>query len=88
MLDLTLVEENDTPNLTVAVMPRTGKVTLLTMDSRLHADRFKDVITLASTACKVIHVEMKDALYAKANALLKVANTGTGTEGDDTYEHD
>ena len=39
LLDLTLLEESDVPHLTLAVMPKTGKVTLVTMETRLHVDR-------------------------------------------------
>src|SRR5271154_372439 len=42
MLDLTLLEENDLPNMTVAVMPRTNRVTLVTLETRLHIDRFEE----------------------------------------------
>ncbi|KAJ7883047.1 exosome component 4 [Mycena olivaceomarginata] len=46
MLDLTLLEENDIPHVTVAVMPKTGKVTL--------------ILRLAGEAGKVIHAEIKE----------------------------
>jgi exosome complex component RRP41 len=39
LLDLTSLEESDVPHLTLAVMPKTGKVTLVTMETRLHVDR-------------------------------------------------
>jgi len=39
MLDLTTLEENDIPHVTVAMMPRTGKVMLVTMETRLHVDK-------------------------------------------------
>jgi len=39
LLDLTSLEESDIPHLTLAVMPRTSKVTLVTMETRLHVDR-------------------------------------------------
>ena len=59
MLDLTTLEENDIPHLTVAVMPKTGTVTLVTMETRLHVDRFGDIFKLACEAAQVIHKEMK-----------------------------
>ena len=86
ILDLTLVEENDTPNLTVGIMPRTDKVSLLTMDTRLHADHFKDTVALASTACKVIHTEMKAALHVSGSTLVNVNEAGI--EGNNAHEHD
>ena len=39
--DLTLLEESDIPHFTFAVMPKTGKVTLVTMETRLHVDRWE-----------------------------------------------
>lgn len=39
LLDLTSLEETDVPHVTVAVMPKTGKITLVTMETRLHVDR-------------------------------------------------
>lgn len=39
LLDLTSLEESDVPHLTLAVMPKTSKVTLVTMETRLHVDR-------------------------------------------------
>ena len=40
LLDLTTVEENNVLHLTVVVMPRTGKVTLVTL---LHVDRVEEI---------------------------------------------
>ncbi|THH28667.1 hypothetical protein EUX98_g5514 [Antrodiella citrinella] len=39
LLDLNTIEENDIPHLTVASLPRTGKVTLVAMETRLHVER-------------------------------------------------
>lgn len=70
MLDLTLLEENDTPNVTVAMMPKTSKVALVTMETRLHVDRFEEIFKLASEAGKVIHQEMKAAILSKSTYLV------------------
>ncbi|TDL25459.1 hypothetical protein BD410DRAFT_784447, partial [Rickenella mellea] len=70
-LDLTTLEENDVPHLTVAVMPRTGKVTLVTLETRLHVDRLEDIFRLACDACKVVHREMKKAIKGKAGDLMR-----------------
>ncbi|KAJ3538387.1 hypothetical protein NM688_g6527 [Phlebia brevispora] len=70
MLDLTTLEENDIPHLTVAVMPKTGKVTLVTMETRLHVDRFGDIFRLACDAGRVIHQEMKRAVRARTQRLV------------------
>lgn len=70
MLDLTTLEENDIPHLTVAVMPKSGNVTLVTMDTRLHVDRFGDIFKLACEAGKVIHGEMKKAMKGRTERLV------------------
>ena len=38
IFDLTTLEENDVPHVTVAVMPRSDRVALVTMETRLHVD--------------------------------------------------
>jgi exosome complex component RRP41 len=76
LLDLTLLEENDIPNITVAVMPRTGKVTLVSMETRLHVDRFEELFRLACDAGKVIHREMRASVRAKMGSLVSAMETG------------
>jgi len=70
MLDLTTLEENDVPHVTVAMMPRTGKITLLTMETRLHVDRFEEIFRLAIDGGKVIHKEMKGAVRERTDVLV------------------
>jgi len=62
MLDLTTLEENDVPHVTVAMMPRTGRVALVTMETRLQMERFEEIFRLAAEAGKVVHREMKAAM--------------------------
>lgn len=76
MLDLTTLEENDIPHVTVAVMPRTGKVTLVTMETRLHVDRFEEIFRLACQAGAVIHKEMKGAIKEKTGLLVEAMGAG------------
>ena len=76
MVDLTTLEENDLPNLTVAVMPRTRKVTLVTMETRLHVDRFRDIFELACAAGQTIHKEMKRAVKDRTVALVGAMDAG------------
>ncbi|KIY44078.1 ribosomal protein S5 domain 2-like protein [Fistulina hepatica ATCC 64428] len=79
LLDLTLLEENDVPSVHVAVMPKTGKVVMLNMETRLHVDRFEEVFRLALDASKVLHTEMKAAVSARSISL--VAMSGMPTQG-------
>jgi exosome complex component RRP41 len=76
LLDLTQLEENDIPHVTVATMPKTGKVTLVTMETRLHVDRFEEIFRLAGDAGKVLHGEMKAAVKSRTNALVTAMNSG------------
>ncbi|EPQ54280.1 hypothetical protein GLOTRDRAFT_116838 [Gloeophyllum trabeum ATCC 11539] len=69
LLDLTTLEENDVPHVTVAVMPRTGKVTLVTMETRLHVDRFEDIFRVGCEAGKVIHKEMRAAVKERTRSV-------------------
>ncbi|CAG8459087.1 7340_t:CDS:2 [Ambispora gerdemannii] len=56
VLDLNNTEESsDSPELTVAILPRSGKVTLLQMESRLHVEKFESVMNLATEGCKAIY---------------------------------
>ncbi|KAG6877513.1 hypothetical protein C0993_006463 [Termitomyces sp. T159_Od127] len=82
LLDLTLLEENDIPNVTVAVMPKTGKVTLVTMETRLHVDRFEEIFRLAADAGKVIHGEMKSAVKSRTHTLVTAMGSGPRIGGD------
>ena len=91
LLDLTNTEELDLPHLTVAVMPRSGKVTLLNMESRLHVTRFEDVLKVAGQAAGVLREEMGSAVRRRSKSLINAMEsaegaqgaTGTGGYGDD-----
>ncbi|KAK0450031.1 exosome component 4 [Armillaria borealis] len=91
MLDLTTLEENDIPHVTVAVMPRTGKVTLTTMETRLHVDRFEEIFKLACEAGKVIHGEMRAAIRSRTGMLISamqsVAENSGEKEDEQMYEY-
>ncbi|KAH7928290.1 exoribonuclease, exosome component 4 [Leucogyrophana mollusca] len=82
MLDLTTLEENDIPHITVAMMPKTERVTLVTMETRLHVDRFEEIFGLAVDAGKVIHKEMKLAVQARTSSLVSSLGVGSKPEGD------
>lgn len=88
MLDLTLLEENDIPNVTVGIMPKTGKVTLVTMETRLHVDRFEEIIRLACDAGNVIHREMKGAVCLRTGALIAAMGSGTRASGGELADRD
>jgi len=86
LLDLTTLEENDVPNMTVAVMPRTGKATLVTLETRLHVDRFEEIFRLACDAGKVVHKEMRRAVKEKTGDLIRAM--GGGMVGSNVVHRD
>jgi len=76
MLDLTSLEETDLPHVTVASMPRTGRLTLVSMETRLHVDRFEEILRLAGEAGPVIHKEMRAVVMHRAKELLDGKSKG------------
>jgi exosome complex component RRP41 len=76
MLDLTALEEADLPHVTVASMPRSGQLTLVSMETRLHVDRFEEILRLAGEAGAVIHKEMRAVVGERTKGLLDGMNTG------------
>lgn len=82
MLDLTTLEENDIPHVTVATMPGSGKVTLAAMETRLHVDRFEEIFRLACDAGQIIHKEMRAALRTRTAVLLAAVQSTTAPTGD------
>ncbi|KAI0249858.1 hypothetical protein BJV78DRAFT_1283662 [Lactifluus subvellereus] len=76
MLDLTALEETDLPHVTVASMPRSGRLTLVSMETRLHVDRFEEILKLAGEAGAVIHKEMRAVVRERTEGLLDGMSTG------------
>ncbi|RKP15343.1 ribosomal protein S5 domain 2-type protein [Piptocephalis cylindrospora] len=55
LLDLNRMEENtEHADLTVAVLPKSGDISLLQMESRLHADKLSDLMDLSIAGCRQI----------------------------------
>lgn len=79
ILDLTTLEENDVPHVTVAVMPRSERIALVTMETRLHVERFEEIFRLAVDAGKILHVEMKAALQIRTRSLVATLGQGQKT---------
>jgi exosome complex component RRP41 len=90
LLDLTNTEENDMPHLTLAVMPRSGKVTLATMETRLHVDRFEEILALARDAGVVLGKEMRNQIRARTDGLVRKmrGHIGTNDPGDAEMDQD
>ena len=88
LLDLTALEESDVPHLTAAVMPRTRKVTLVTMETRLHVERFRELFELACEAGQAIHKEMKLAVKDRTVALVSAMEAGPKLGAADDRDRD
>lgn len=89
LLDLCNTEESDLPHLTVAVLPRTGQVTLASLETRLHVERFEQIFQLAIQASAVLHNEMELAVRDRTKTLVQ-AMTGKVVDSHDVddLEHD
>lgn len=51
-------------------MPRSGKVTLVNMESRLHLTRFEAVFKVACEAAKIIEKEMGTSILGRTGSLV------------------
>ncbi|KAK9761583.1 Exosome non-catalytic core component [Basidiobolus ranarum] len=76
MLDLNHLEESssDTPELTVAILPKSGNVTLMQMEERLHIDNFESTVSLATDGCQQIYHFLDDAIRNASKSLMKKMN--------------
>ncbi|KAL1745920.1 ribosomal protein S5 domain 2-type protein [Schizophyllum fasciatum] len=90
MLDLTTLEENDLPWVNVAVMPKTAKVVMVGLETRLHVQRFEEMFRIALDASKVLHAEMKAAIQDRTSrltlAMSAVRGPGQKPADDDMME--
>jgi exosome complex component RRP41 len=74
LLDLTNLEETDVPHLTIATMLRSGKVTLVSMETRINVERFGEMLELGREAGKVLGEEMRDIVRAWGEDRVKTQN--------------
>ena len=67
IVDLNYLEDSheDGADVPVAVMPNSGKITLLQMDGEVTREQVKEIITKAKEACKKIYEVQKAALKEK-----------------------
>ncbi|TXT07345.1 hypothetical protein VHUM_03065 [Vanrija humicola] len=71
LLDLSAPEESDLPTLVVGALPTSGKVTLAQMETRLHVDRFEDMLKLGVDACIVLKAEMEAVVKASTKSVVE-----------------
>ena len=67
VLDLDYYEDSheDGADIPVAILPNSGKVTLLQMDGEISPEMLNEAITKAKIACKKIYEVQKEALKAR-----------------------
>ncbi|KAF9975501.1 Exosome complex component RRP41 [Actinomortierella ambigua] len=69
-LDLNSVEEaQDTSEMTVAILPKSGKITLMQMEARLHVEKLEEVLQLATQGCRQIHTVLDQTIRDRAEDL-------------------
>ncbi|GAA5838240.1 hypothetical protein JCM3766R1_001871 [Sporobolomyces carnicolor] len=99
LLDLLQVEEQSLPNLTVAVLPRSGKVTLVNLETRVGVQRFEEMLRWGIEGGKIVQGAMEEAVRHWAESLARPSKTlsalfpgvggdGKGANGDDDDEMD
>jgi exosome complex component RRP41 len=71
LLDLSAPEENDLPTLVVAALPASGKVTLAQMETRLHVDRFEEMLLLGVEACGVLKADMEGVVKERTGKVVE-----------------
>ena len=64
LMDINYLEESfGGPQLSLAVLPKSGKIVMFQMDSRLHVDNLEKVLDLAKKGCKDIHTLLRQTVH-------------------------
>lgn len=59
LLDITNLEQLDLPCLTIATLPRSSKISLIQVESRLNIDEFEKLSRIGIEGCEVLKVELQ-----------------------------
>lgn len=70
LLDVTQAEESSLPTLTLAVLARSGKVTLAQSEDRLQHDALAQMIKVGVQACQVLHAELDGVTRERTRKLV------------------
>lgn len=79
LLDLSGPEESDIPHLVVACLPATGKITLATLETRIHVDRFEEMLDVGVEGCRVLHAEMQAEVRQRTTTIVERMQMGHGS---------
>ena len=64
LMDINYLEESfGGPQLSLAVLPKSGNIVMFQMDSRLHVDNLEKVLELAKKGCSDIHVLLRQTVH-------------------------
>eukprot|EP00038_Savillea_parva_P025912 m.50117 g.50117 ORF g.50117 m.50117 type:complete len:244 (-) comp7206_c0_seq2:64-795(-) len=70
VLDINRIESGaQGPELTVAILPKTERIVTTLMESRVHADQFKELLDLAMVGCTSVYRALRDAVLTRTEAL-------------------
>ncbi|GAA5876889.1 hypothetical protein JCM1840_002693 [Sporobolomyces johnsonii] len=75
LLDLVHAEEQALPHLTLAVLPRSGKVTLVNLETRVGIARFEEMLRWGVEGAKVVQGAMDQAVRTWAASLAAPSQT-------------
>jgi exosome complex component RRP41 len=67
LVDLNNEEESsECPTITLATLPKSGKVVLCSMECRLHLDHLENVLRVGQKACERVAEKLEEAVLAMA----------------------
>lgn len=81
LLDLSQPEESDLPFIVIASLPNSGKITLAQLETRLHVDRFDDMLALGVQGCKVLKAEMEQVVKERTRTVVERMQVGLKSSG-------
>lgn len=71
LLDLNYYEDSSgSPDMSVAILPRSGNITLLQMDSKLNVETFEEVLQCATNGCQKIYDILLSVVKERTQTLL------------------
>ncbi|MCO5565963.1 hypothetical protein L7F22_019638 [Adiantum nelumboides] len=76
LLDLSSHEETALPHLITATLPRSGKITLAQLETRIHANVVQEMLAVVGQACSVLHSEMDIAMQERTKKLADALGGG------------
>ena len=68
LVDLSSLETSGAPELTAALLPRSGRLPLLEMSQRFHVDKLSELLDVAETACRDVHTILGRAVRRHVSA--------------------